>query len=73
LLSINQEAFQLAVGAENEAVRASMCKYIRDDFKGRHDVTKAFTGVNINFLQFNEQLVRAKAAVNKALGKPIEV
>lgn len=74
LQRVNQEILQLALGAENEKVRADMCKYVRDDKKGRKDVVKAMAnGPTNNFLIFNEALRNARVNAQESIRKFIDV
>jgi len=43
---------ELALGAENEAVRLKAAMYVRDDSEGRLDA-KQVGGIGFNILQFN--------------------
>jgi hypothetical protein len=58
----------LAQYSEDENIRFRAARYIRDDKKGRLDVIKSMTGLNINVLTINEQMKRAIDAVNKSKG-----
>lgn len=62
----------LAQYSEDENLRFRAARYIRDDKKGRLDVIKQMTGLNINVLTINEQMQKAISAVNRAKGS-IEV
>ncbi|SRR6266404_870275 len=54
--------------SEDERVRLKAAMYIRDDKKGRLDVLKQFSGLNINVFEFNETMRKAIAAKNRAKG-----
>lgn len=58
----------LAQYSEDESLRFRAARYIRDDKKGRLDVIRSMTGLNINVLTINEQMQKAIAAVNKSKG-----
>lgn len=73
LQRINDEIFNLALGAENEKVRADMCKYVRDDKKGRKDVVRAVAGNTFNILNLNEVLRQARVGASEIKRKFIDV
>lgn len=52
--------------SEDEHLKLRAAIYIRDDKKGRLDVVKASTGLNINLIAVNDQMRRALDAVAKA-------
>ena len=72
LQAANQTIVSLMRYSEDENLKARLARYIRDDKKGRLDVVKSMTGLNINVLAFNEQIKKAMEIVNKT-PKPILV
>ncbi len=64
---VNEQIFQLAVGAESEVVRAKMSIYIRDDVKGRHDAVKSLAGATINVLTLNEMMQKEMRRANELI------
>ena len=55
----------LALGAEDEHLRAKLCVIVRDDAKGRRDVVKNMSGNNFNVLFLNEQLSKVRGVADK--------
>ena len=49
--------------SEDDNLRLRAAQYIRDDKKGRLDVVKAMSGLNVNINLFQEQLKRANASL----------
>lgn len=66
LVMANQVISNLARYSEDENMQFRAAKYIRDDRKGRLDVIKQQTGLNINVIAFNEHMQKAIAAVERA-------
>ena len=54
----------LALGADDEHLRAKMATYVRDDAKGRKDVVKQMAGQNFNILMINEQMKKVRAVTD---------
>ena len=75
LQRVNDKIYQIAVGSENDAVALKAAMYIRDDKKGRLDAVRAIACTTFNILDFNEELKKASAVVDAALGvkKAIDV
>lgn len=65
LQRVNQTIVELALGAENEAVRLKAAMYVRDDKKGRHDVVKQVGGMGFNILQFNQFMEKSRAGAEQ--------
>lgn len=65
LQRVNQTIVELALGAENEAVRLKAAIYVRDDKKGRHDVVKQVGGIGFNILQFNQFMSKTRETANQ--------
>lgn len=57
---VNEECLALALNSENEKVRADMCKYIRNDKKGRLEAKTAVAGNNFNIINFNDAIKQAR-------------
>jgi hypothetical protein len=53
-LRVKNMMLDLALGAEDEHLRAKMAVIIRDDAKGRRDVVKNLNGANYNVLMINK-------------------
>lgn len=70
LVRANQTIAQIMQYAEDDHLRLRAARYIRDDKKGRLDVTQ-MKGLNINVLQFNTVLQRARERVAAAKAKDI--
>lgn len=66
LTRANQVILNIAQYAEDERTRLRAAIYIRDDKKGRLDVVKAMTGLNINVLTFNQHMQEALEAMKRA-------
>lgn len=65
-LAAKQVIANLMRYSEDENLRFRAAKYCLDDKKGRLDVVKQQTGLNINVLQFNEHMQQALAAVKRS-------
>lgn len=67
LVEANQVIISLMRTSEDEHLRGRLARYIRDDKKGRLDVTNGVKSMNVNVMLFNERLLEAQKA--KALSK----
>lgn len=65
LVAANQVIAQIMQYAEDDNLRLRAARYIRDDKKGRLDATQ-MRGLNINVLQFNMTLQKARERIAKA-------
>lgn len=70
LVRANQVILNIAQYGEDERTRLRAAIYIRDDKKGRLDVVKAMSGLNINVLTFNEHMQQALDAMKRAKVMP---
>lgn len=70
---VRRRILDIAIGSDNEGVALKAAIYINDESHGRHDVVSAVRGLNFNVLDFNSMLRAADDAVNRALGKSINV
>lgn len=61
----NQVIVDLALGSEDDHLRLKAATYIRDDKKGRKEVTKALAGNNFNVLFINEQLKKVRSVTDE--------
>ena len=52
--------------SDDENLRFRAAKYLLDDKKGRLDIVKEQTGLNINILQFNQHMKEALEAVKRS-------
>lgn len=64
LRRVNGAILELALSADNEGVRLSAAKYVRDDKKGRNDVVKQVGGMAMNILQINQFMAKNRAMAN---------
>ena len=60
LRRVNEVILDLALGAEDEHLRAKMACYVRDDKKGRKEVVRNIQGSNFNVLFINEQMRKVR-------------
>lgn len=73
LREVNQAMYDLAMGSEDEHLRAKLLMYIRDDKKGRREPARLPQGNNFNVLVFNEQLQTARQKAEEAKRQLIDV
>lgn len=82
LRRVNEVILDLALGAEDEHLRAKMACYVRDDKKGRKEIIHNIQGSNFNVLFINEQMRKVRevgSAIKQGLlgqskgGEPINV
>jgi energy-converting hydrogenase A subunit M len=66
LVESNKAILAIMRYAEDENLKFRAACYVRDDKKGRHDIVKAMTGLNVNVLLVQEQLQRANTALAKS-------
>lgn len=52
--------------SDDERIKLKAAVYIRNDKRGRLDVVSQMNGLNINVITFNEQLKKAKAAIERS-------
>lgn len=52
---------------DDQHLKFKAARYIYDDFKGRNDVVKQVQGININVINFNEQMKKALEARERTL------
>lgn len=71
LREVNDVIRQIALGSEDDNLRLKAAMYIRDDKKGRKEVIKAVSNMNLNILQFNETMSQLRETKNRLLGKDI--
>ena len=69
LVRANQVIINLMQYSEDENLRFRAAQYVRNDKKGRLDVVQQMAGLNVNVLQFNDQMQRALAAMQRAKGE----
>jgi hypothetical protein len=60
LREVTQAMFNLAMGAEDESVRARLLLNIRDDAKGRKEIKKGVQEGGFNILIFNEAIKKMR-------------
>ena len=72
-LQVKRMMMDLALGADDEHLRAKMCINIRDDAKGRKDAVKQMQGNNFNILYINEQLKKVRELTAGVKQKVINV
>lgn len=64
---------QLAQYSEDDHIRLRAAMYIRNDKKGRLDIAKAQTGLNLNITMINEGIAQALERANISKSKVIEL
>ena len=72
-LQVKRMMMDIALGADDEHLRAKMCINIRDDAKGRKDAVKQMQGNNFNILYINEQLKKVRELTAGVKQKVINV
>jgi hypothetical protein len=60
LRRVNKMILDLALGAEDEHLRAKMACYVRDDKKGRKEVIHNIQGSGMNLFFINEQMRKVR-------------
>jgi hypothetical protein len=72
LIAANQTIAQIMQYSEDDNLRLRAARYLRDDKKGRLDAVK-MAGLNINVLQFNVQLQKARKAIQESAARIIDL
>lgn len=73
LRRVNEVILDLALGADDPHLRAKCAMYVRDDFKGRKDVTKNVGNTFNNILMINEKMKSIRNIANNMSRKAIGV
>src|ERR1017187_6884323 len=60
LRRVNEVILDLALGADDEHLRAKMACYVRDDKKGRKEVVRGIQNGGFNILFINEQMRKVR-------------
>lgn len=69
LSRVNEVILDLALGAEDEHLRAKMACYVRDDKKGRREVAALLrnAGNQFNIYQFNDTMKQIRGVAQKLI------
>lgn len=65
-MAAKQAIVEIMRYTDDDNLKLRAAKYLLDDKKGRLDVVKQQTGLNVNILQFNEHMQQALAAVQRS-------